>query len=85
MITFILKKLSLPQQKNVVASIGNFLASRKAENLTISLYSLFGKYIEVAYQSNDKILFSVSLVSKKEIKELYSCNEELLKELKIIK
>lgn len=71
MIPFILKKLSLPQQKNVVASIGNFLASRKAENLTISLYSIFGKYVEVAYNVSDKSIISVAFISKIEAANLY--------------
>jgi hypothetical protein len=72
MITFFIKKLSLPLQKDVVASVGNFQASREAENLSISLYSFFGKYVEVAYNVMDKSIVSVTFITKIETANLYS-------------
>ena len=83
MITFILKKLSLPQQKNVVASIGNFLASRYDGDTAISLYSFFNSYLEVTQDKISNSIVSVQKVSKTEIKENYSSNLELLKQLNL--
>lgn len=71
MIPFLLKRLSLPHQFDVVASIGNFLALRIAENLSISLYSFFGKYVEVAYNVSDKSIVSVNFITKIEAANLY--------------
>lgn len=71
MIKLLLNRLSLPLQKDVVASVGNFQASRKAENLSISLYSVFGKYVEVAYNVSDNYIVSVTFITKNEAANLY--------------
>lgn len=71
MVKLLLNRLSLPLQKNVVASVGNFQASRKAENLSISLYSVFGKYVEVAYNVSNNYIVSVTFITKIKAANLY--------------